>query len=125
MLACRGGCTTGQDQVIAGRVAYCQEFLQLLGAPAEMVRLAPALDQPPPGAGHRVAVEAPFDYPATVLTQLVRKYDAPPDAVLDHPYAPLGVVEIREDVCTGCSRCALACPTGALGFAQGWRCPHL
>jgi len=118
VLPCRGGCATGQEQVIAGRVAYCQEFLQMLGAPAEMVSLAPALDQPPRGAGNRVAVEAPFDAPATVLLQLAQQYDAPLDAVLDHPYTPLGVVTIQTDVCTGCGRCALACPTGALGFAQ-------
>jgi ferredoxin len=118
VLACEGGCATGQDRVIAGRVAYCQEFLQMLGAPAAMVSLTPALHQAPRGTGHKVAVEAPFDSPATVLMHVARQYDAPPGAMLDHPYAPFGVVEIREDVCTGCSRCALACPTGALGWAQ-------
>jgi ferredoxin len=118
VLACHNRCATGQDEVIAGRVAYCQEFLRLIGTPAETVSLTPALDQPPHGEGKRVAIEKPFDHPAPVLMRLAQESAAPPGWVLDHPYAPLGVVAIREDVCTACGRCALACPTGALDFAQ-------
>ncbi len=154
VLPCQG-CLMGQDEAIEGRVAYCQEFLQLIGAPAEMVKLFPTLDQPPRGDGWLAdgrwqMADASYQpsalshlplATANVLLRLAQAYNTPsgpslrPRAcpaklpewgersegagpALEHPYSPLGIVEIREDVCTGCSMCTKACPTYALSFEQ-------
>jgi ferredoxin len=123
VLPCNGECPMGQDEVIAGRVAYCQEFLQLIGAPAGLVRLSPALDQFPEGNGNeetRFLRENGFLHKdmAHVLLRLAEEYNVPSGVALEHPHSPLGIVEVREDVCTGCGMCAMACPTDALDFEQ-------
>jgi ferredoxin len=120
VLPCNTGCPVGQNEVIKGKVAYCQRLLQLLGASAEMVRLSPLLDQPPQGNGKRLPVENLFNHTAIAsgLMQFAQAYSAPSHFAFAHPYSPLGVVKVREDVCTGCSMCAMSCPTGALSFEK-------
>ncbi|MGQ9630547.1 MAG: 4Fe-4S binding protein [bacterium] len=121
VLPCSGGCPLGQDEAIEGRVGYCRELLRLMGAPPDLVRLSPTLDQLPQGDGRRVDVEAPFGHrnSARVFIALARRCFAPSNLSLEHPHSPLGVVEVRGDVCTGCGTCAVVCPTGALGFEHG------
>lgn len=144
VLPCQG-CLMGLEEAIESRVAYCQAFLRLIGAPAELVRLAPALyqlpgeDSPVADGGRQMVSSTPpaIDYrlsaigyqpftTANVLLRLAQEYNAPSGPslrsraglALEHPYSPLGIVEIREDVCTGCSLCARTCPTRALSFEQ-------
>ncbi|GIX47173.1 MAG: hypothetical protein KatS3mg131_1384 [Candidatus Tectimicrobiota bacterium] len=120
VLPCAEGCRRGQEERIAARVAYSQAFLQALGAPAERVSLCAALDRPPPAGEAPLPLVAPFAAGATarVLAALAARYGAPADLVLEHAASPLGVIEVRQAACTGCGRCALSCPTGALVFAQ-------
>jgi ferredoxin len=120
VLPCQGRCSFGQDKIIAGRVAYCQEFLQAVGAPAAIVSLSPAQSHSPRGEGEWVAVEEPFDHTSAVnvLVKLAQVYKASPDLAFSHPHSPLGVIEVREDACTGCGMCAMACPTDALSIEQ-------
>ncbi len=166
VLPCQG-CLMGQEEAIEGRVAYCQAYLRLIGAPTELVKLSPALYQPPgedspvadgvwpraDGRWQMVSSTLPaIDYrlsaigsqpltTANVLLRLAQAYNTPSgpslhsracpakspewrergegaDLALEHPYSPLGIVEIREDVCTGCGMCARVCPTAALNFEQ-------
>ena len=115
VLPCGRGCSVGQTLTIKGRIAYCQEFLRLIGASEDLVRLSQSLDQPPPEFGKRVHLEEAFSNKATasVLMRIAQEYDAG-EVVLEHPSSPLGIVEVRSDVCTGCGICAKTCPTGAL-----------
>lgn len=120
VLPCPEGCPPGQEESLAGKIAFCQAFLQSIGAAPEMVRLSPLLDFPPTGEGKRVPVESPFAHTATatVLTTLAQEYTVSPTLSLKHAFSPLGIIEVRPDKCTGCGRCALSCPTGALNFKE-------
>jgi ferredoxin len=115
VLPCGRGCSVGQTRTIKGRIAYCQEFLRLIGASEDLVRLSQSLDQPPPESGKGVSLETPFSHKAiaNVFLRIAQEYDAD-EVVIEHPNSPLGIVEVRGDVCTGCGICAKTCPTGAL-----------
>ncbi|MFQ6040653.1 MAG: 4Fe-4S binding protein [Candidatus Poribacteria bacterium] len=119
-LPCQKGCAIGQAQLIAGRVAYCQEFLRLIGAPKDLVRFSRSPGPMPPEEGKRVSLEYPFNYKTTanVLMRIAQEYDAD-QVVLEHHNSPLGIVEVRADVCSGCGMCARVCPTGALLYDTG------
>jgi len=120
VLPCRRGCPVGQAQAIAERVAYCQEFLRVIGVSKDLVRLSRTLDQAPPEGGKRDSLENPFSHKATanVLMRVAQAHNAG-EVALEHPSSPLGIVEVRGDICTGCGMCAMACPTGALNYDMG------
>lgn len=52
------------------------------------------------------------------VLMVVAQYDTSTDLSLEHPYSPLGIVEVREEVCTQCSVCAMTCPTHSLSSKQ-------
>ena len=120
VIPCGDSCAVCQDELIAARAAYCQEFLEAIGAGRELVRVSPALSEPPVGASRRELLERPFEHDSAsrVLMTLAREHGAPDDLVLDHPQSPLGVIGISAEACTACSMCAKACPSGALEFSE-------
>ncbi len=136
VLAGSEGCPPGHHELVRGKAAFAQDFLRLLGAPAELVQLHPDPGQPPSGNGklhwrmgagsRRPAAFSPRPSAmADVLLALAESYSAaeplsPPRALpeLEHPFSPLGVVDVQEEACTGCGMCARVCPTGALVFEQ-------
>lgn len=131
ILPCPGGCPDGQNEVVLGRVKFCQDLLERVGASAELVQLNPLLTRPPGGEGELlwrgkrgdVAEGLAFSpAPGAMAAVLLRVLDSlsPGEALeLEHPFSPLGVAEIQEEVCTGCGMCGRVCPTGALVFEEG------
>jgi len=130
MLACRSeDCRFGRRETIAGRLAYCREFLRALGAPGDAVRFADVTDErallealarplaaaaAPDGAAH-LDLQPDRGALAQALGGLARRHGGAPAPTLDHAESPLGVVTLAPG-CTACGACALACPTGALAL---------
>jgi ferredoxin len=113
-------CPPGQQEVVAGRVAFCREFLRLVGRPDVPVWLAPAApeDLLPSLAGLAgpatgAPVPRPPVSPAALLLELAQTGHGSDDQALTHPHSPFGVVEVTAG-CTGCGVCAEYCPSGAL-----------
>jgi ferredoxin len=126
LLSC-SDCGTGSGTVLADRVEFCQDVLRLLGdgSPADRVvlDLPPDEAEPPrdPEGGRPSRQSRPLTLsePAATaegLLALHERYGTPPTLSLSHPGVALGLVTLREDTCTACGACALACPTGALVF---------
>ena len=118
-LPCPKGCPNGQEEAIRGRVSYCRALLRLLGAPPERVALDPAGKRPAEAEAVRGELKDPFGARSATggLLALAEHYRSP-DLSFEHPFSPLGVIEVDEAVCTACGRCALACPTGALAVEK-------
>lgn len=132
---CSDGCHGTLAEVVRERVQFCQDFLEAIGAPPELIQYRPALDRPPVDRGSGIGLPGSEDglpepafsvqpkVIAAILLELARRSSQDRPAALasdtstfSHPAAPLGIVEIDEDTCTGCGLCADACPTGALRF---------
>lgn len=132
---CSDDCHEALAEVVRERVRFCQDFLEAIGAPPELIQYHPALDRPPaerergiglPGSEDGMPEPAFSVQPqviAAVLLDLVRRCSrdeqtlfAGDASIFRHPAAPLGLVEIDETTCTVCGLCADACPTGALQF---------
>ena len=64
-----------------------------------------------PPAAHALELSEPH---ATALALRSLGVD---DLVLEHPAAPLGLVDVAS-ACTACGACAVACPTGALELSE-------
>ena len=135
LLSCGADCPFGQEQAIGGMANFCRRLLRLMGQDPEQVRvfnagdpqrLLQALQQPPPQRRDRCrgqlreplrlgSVEAAF----ASMKHLAGEKAEVSGLVLEHPYSPFGVVELRSEGCTGCLACAPACPTGALASERG------
>ncbi|MEE9600901.1 MAG: 4Fe-4S dicluster domain-containing protein [Thermoplasmata archaeon] len=120
VLSCQRSCPTSQSRAIKQGVAFCREFLRLIGAPEDLVMLNPALEEPPREGRGTVPLEDPYSHKAhaNVLTKLASEYGRS-RVILEHPLSPVGVVEIRDDACTACGMCAATCPTSALTHEEG------
>lgn len=122
----RDDCRFGKREVTEGRVAYCREFLSVLGASPDAVRQLDPRDEDglirglasiPKGvkvAEHSREVTL-FSPRATAqaLIGLAERYAPALDRSLVHPYSPVGQVAV-EPGCTACEACVHACPTSAL-----------
>lgn len=123
----RDDCRFGQPDVVAGRVDYCREVMKALGLRSEPVQLldpdevhepSRLLSPPLIEKGKAVVKEcAPSSLSnpsgtVAALLELAERYETS-ERWLEHPFSPLGVVEIR-DGCTTCGTCTGSCPTGAL-----------
>ncbi len=135
VLPCSDDCHGTLTEVVREHVQFCQDFLEAIGAPADLIQYRPAIDRPPADRGSSIGLtelEDRLPQPAfsvqpravaAVLLDLARRYSrdewtplAGDASVFRHPAAPLGLVEIDETTCTVCGLCADACPTGALQF---------
>ena len=127
LTACGDACPPGQRALVEERVDYCHALLRSFGQAPELVTLVSPEDEPerigsitaPLGSGAAPAeesIESMFG-PAALglaLRTLKERYGLPTTLTLDHPGAPVGVVEVVPELCTLCGVCADACPTGAL-----------
>jgi ferredoxin len=128
----RDDCRFGQREVVEGRIAYCREFLELIGGAPDSVRLFDPLDEErltsslkdlpvrekrAGGNGHG---RPPLFTPratARALLGLAEQFASPVDRSLTHPYSPVGVVTISQG-CTVCEACVRVCPTDALSMQR-------
>ncbi|MFQ5555590.1 MAG: 4Fe-4S binding protein [Acidimicrobiia bacterium] len=114
------GCPLGHDVVVAGVVSFAHELLTSYGLDASRVAVAPSpteLAAPFP----IVDVDDAFELhggPGVILGLVAtRDVDAPAPSV-EHPSAPVAVVEVDPSACTLCLSCTQACPTSALGHTE-------
>ncbi|MBI4497459.1 MAG: 4Fe-4S binding protein [Chloroflexi bacterium] len=121
---CRARCPADRDAGVRGRVDYCQHLLRLLGDAPERVQVLDAENSgvPPVAAGIPAgglpAPRAPAllfgrGAAADAVAALAAR-SAVQGCVLEHPFSPVGTVQIDAQVCSGCCSCAVGCPTGAL-----------
>ncbi len=112
---CReSGCPSRHDTVTLAVLDFCRELLGSFGESPDRVTMASTANPLKPLP--RASVEDPFG-PFGVFAVVRALAELVPDAplvVLDHAKAPMGVVVLDADACTGCKMCASACPTGAL-----------
>ncbi len=115
------------------RLRFCREYLRALGLPQDWVARHPSAAPrgQPDTAGSRDSVSVgPVGQDATslfrsspeaasqVLLALAAVAEVP-QAMVEHPAAPLGLVHVKGSACTGCGMCARVCPTSALTFTDG------
>lgn len=120
VVPCGEACPAHQADAVEEKVAFCRQYLRMIGAPEDLVTLSPAPDESPRHGGDGVSPENPFSHRAgaDVLLSLAQAYGVT-HGVLEHPAAPVGSVEIRAEACTACGMCARSCPTEALTFGEG------
>lgn len=124
----RDDCRYGKREVTEGRVAYCREFLSMLGAPPDAVRLLDPRDERElaralsslPEQAQEPRADRPRDMAlfapratAQALLGLAETFAPSLDRSLAHPYSPVGMVTVKQG-CTACESCVHACPTEAL-----------
>ena len=112
------GCPLAQDAVVAERVAWCRRLLAALSLAPERVTTDPDAAAPAEPLGVRPLVD-PFG-PVGTAGVLAALADAAgtAEARIGGDAAPVGVVDVDRDACTGCGTCAATCPTGALLVAD-------
>jgi ferredoxin len=135
VLPCPDECHGTLAEIVRARVQFCQDFLEAIGVPPDLIQYRPALDCPPADRESGISLPGPEDglpepafsaqpkVIAAILLELARRCSrdrptafAGDASTFPHPAAPLGIVEIDENTCTGCGLCADTCPTGALRF---------
>lgn len=132
LLPCgREDCRFGRRETIEGRVDYCRTAVALLEGCPDRIQLldgpdGKSLDLEPvpindrdatggtPGSGSFLDRRSE----GKALLDLSRKLGSPAAPALEHPYATLGDLRLKEG-CTACGACAEACPTGALSLERG------
>lgn len=119
VVKCQKGCLACGVGVLEENVAFCQEFLQMIEAPADLVRLNPNLSRNPGVERRPVTLESPFSHEsgAAILTKLASEYGRN-QGFLQHPRSPVGLIKIRIEACTACAMCAKSCPTEALAYGE-------
>lgn len=121
VLACEG-CRAAE--IVRGRVDFCRQLLAMAQLAPDLVGVGPPAEgqvQPVETGGALAAADqVRLSHRPEVLADLVMRL-SPEDLRLAHPWSPLGVVDVRPEVCTGCGMCARVCPTGALAFEQSDR----
>jgi ferredoxin len=112
---CSEGCPHHLEERLRGVIAFCQEVLAQLDLEQDRVDLAGDLRPPPPSGIGRLEEEGLFT-PQGVARVFQRLGEVRQRVAwrLTSPFAPLGRIELDPQACTGCARCAQACPTGAL-----------
>lgn len=124
---CGDGCPTSGADVGLGQVDYCQSLLRLMDDSPERVQFlgSESHGSTPPGprAGEsgEVSEETIELFGRGLVADAVIKLAAQRQAheiVLEHPYSPLGLVEVDGETCTGCGTYASMCPTRALVSKQ-------
>lgn len=112
------GCGFGHDTRSVAAVEFCRALLQAIGHSPDRVSTEQTNDPPEPLP--EVVLTDPFGPHGAVevMRGLASRHKEAKNVVVDHVRAPTGIVRIRTDVCTGCTRCAEICPTGALAFTN-------
>ncbi|MEE9568793.1 MAG: 4Fe-4S binding protein [Candidatus Binatia bacterium] len=125
-------CRFGHTEITKGKMAYCREFLGLIGANPDAIRLLdpcdeaelartlsylPRQERKPRGDGFGDVSLFGLRATARSLLGLAEQFASPVDSSLAHPFSPLGVVTL-ETGCTICEACTRACPTEALGVQR-------
>jgi ferredoxin len=130
LLSCGGDCAGAWDLAEGTRVAYCRLALEELGEadPADRVRMLTGAPEEmlstlfaPRHRGAReprtVVLAEPVST-GSALLRLAADHGADPGASIAHHSSPVGMVDVRRDLCTVCGACATVCPTSALRFEE-------
>ncbi|MEK7873584.1 MAG: 4Fe-4S binding protein, partial [Chloroflexota bacterium] len=126
MRPCGPECPASADEIVRGRVDYCQQLLRLLGESPDRVRLLDPDGSPAPAPMPPVLAASKPTGPvslfgrgaaARAVTAMAGCHGAHSMA-FDHEYSPLGLVRVNPQACTSCGNCAGGCPTRALSYER-------
>ncbi len=123
---CGPRCRSGLRQEVEARIDFCRALLAALGLAPERLLLVEAANGeahlPPLPLGEATAREAAPIAGVGADADAVASLAVGRPVNLEHPGAPLGLVDVDESSCTLGGTCASSCPTGALAYEtrDGW-----